>query len=297
MTVLPTRARRAVLTAQGLALGGAMTLAAVFGASAAQEAACAPMAGPMESAMQAAAAGTPVADLVGTPAAEDVTAAATAVVENFVACWNSGDLGGTLSLVTPNLLQTKFGVADAQAAEAALPELDLGPITPLEIGAVNTYDDGRVSIDVGYQVGDFAHVDGRWFLVEGEGGWLIDQEHLLPPDVEGDKAFVSFSIADDASPVAFDQRSDIAPIPVLVLHGINNGEERHVFHVVDLPDMEGTPMPGDLPEGGKVIGLLSIAPGDQEDLALVGLAEGVYAVVDPAVEGSVATISVATPAE
>ncbi|MGI9252667.1 MAG: hypothetical protein ACR2J8_02895, partial [Thermomicrobiales bacterium] len=173
----------------------------------------------------------------------------------------------------------------------------LGQLAISEIGDVSTYENGEASIDVGYTRGDVQHIDGRWYMIEKDGQLLIDHEHLLPPDVEGDKAFISYSVADDESPVGFDQRSEIAPIPVLVLHGTNNGEKNRVFVVHALPAMEGTPMPGELPEGGKIIGLVAVGPGEQEDLALVGLEPGLYAISDGAVDGSVATLTIAEPAE
>jgi len=223
-------------------------------------------------------------------------ARARAAAENAVACFNAGDLGAFLSAVTPHFLQTSFGVADAKAAEAALPEINIGPIVVTEWGDVNTYENGTASIDVGYSWGDHQHVDARWYMVESDGQLLIDDEHLLPPDVEGDKAFISYSVADDAGPVGFDQRSEIAPIEVVVLHGTNNGESARFFMVYALPAMEGTPMPGEMPEGGKLIGFVAVAPGEQEDLALSGLEPGMYAVSDSAVEGSVAVLAIAEPA-
>ncbi|MFM9108380.1 MAG: hypothetical protein ACKOWF_16970 [Chloroflexota bacterium] len=301
MPAIPSPARRAILSAQAIALGGALAIGAV--ASAAAAAAAAPVAQDaactaLTVAMPEMAAATPEAeqDLVGTAASEEVTAAATAAAENAVACFNSGDLGAFLSTVTPNFLQTSFGVADAKAAEAALPELNIGAISEVELSNAYTYENGQVSIDAHYNWGDHQHVDGRWYMVEVDGQWLIDHEHLLPPDAEGDKAFVSYSVADDASPVGLDQRSEISTIPVLVLHGINNGESHRFFTVHALPAMEGTPMPGEMPEGGKAIGFVAIAPGEQEDLALVGLEPGLYAISDSAVEGSVALLTITEPA-
>ncbi len=299
MPAIPHPARRAILTAQAVIVSGALGLGAVAGvmaAPAAEDAACVPPAAAIDMSAMGAATPEAEADLVATPASEDVTGRATAAVENFAACWNAGDLGAALALVTPHLLQSSFGVADAKAAEAALPELGLGQIEVLEIGNASTYDNGEASIDVGYKRGDHQHIDARWFMIEKDGQLLIDHEHLLPPDVEGDKAFVSFSVADDASPVGLDQRSEISTIPVLVLHGTNNGETTRVFTVQSLPAMEGTPMPGELPAGGTVIGAVAIAPGEQEDLALVGLESGMYALTDGAVEASVAVLTIAEPA-
>jgi hypothetical protein len=247
-------------------------------------------------------------ELAATPASDEIAARAAAAVDNFVACWNSGDLGATLALVTPNLLQGSFGLADAQAAEAALPELDLGALTLLETGEVATYDDGRAAIEVSYQRGDYQHVDARWFMVERDGELLIDQEEFLLPRPEGDQAVVGYTIADDATPVAFDQFTEVGPSPVLVLSGINNGAERHVVRLVMLGAVAGaaTPVageetaatvPAELVGEGTTVGLIALAPGAREDLALVGLPEGSYALVDDAVEGSAAALTIAAQPE
>ena len=309
--------RRAVLTVQAVALGGALGLGGLgLGLAAAQDAtpgtgACVPPAvGDTvgAEAMASPAAETVAAELAATPAGDEIVARAAAAVDNFVACWNSGDLGATLALVTPNLLQGCFGLADAQAAEAALPELDLGALTLLETGEVATYDDGRASIDVAYMRGDYQHVDARWFMVERDGELLIDQESLLPPRPEGDQAIVGYTIADDATPLAFDQFTEVGPSPVLVLSGVNNGAERHVVRLVRLAAAEAgaaTPVageevatvPAELVAVGTTVGLIALAPGAREELALVGMPAGAYALVDDAVEGSAAALTVAVQLE
>lgn len=291
--------RRAVLTAQALLVAAAVGLGAGFAPTVAQEASPAAMpvgecVPPPAMATAGAEGGmaTPraAADLVATPASVEVADRAVAAVANFVACWNAGDLGAALALVTPNLLQTSFGLADAQAAEAALPELDLGPITLLAAGDVATYEDGRAAVDVSYRRGDYQYVDARWFLVERDGELQIDQEQLLPPRPEGDQAVVGFTLTDEA-PVAFDQTTEIAAPPVLVVSGSNTGADPAIVHLLQLPAMAGTPMPGEVPADGKVIGFVAIAPGEREDVALVGLPAGTYAVVEPAAAGSVATLT------
>ena len=305
-----TPLRRAVLTAQAFALASALGLGG--GLAAAQDAtpgagACVPPA--IATTMGAAAMASPAAataDLEATPASDEIAARAAAAVDNFVACWNSGDLGATLALVTPNLLQTSFGLADAQAAEAALPELDLGAITLIETGDVSTYSDGRASIDVTYQRGDHQHVDARWFMVERDGQLLIDQEAFLPPRPEGDQAVVGYTIADDATAPAFDQTTEIGPSPVLVFSGVNNAAEHRVVRVVRLTSGGATPVadaagvpsvPAEQVAGGTTIGLIALEPGAREDLALVGLPEGTYALVDDAADGPAAVLVIAPQPE
>jgi len=316
--------RRAVLTARALALGGALGIGSLglgsglgLAAASAQDAtpgaaatACVPPAAGATTG--AAAMASPAADaaaLAATPASDEIAARAAAAVDNFVACWNSGDLGATLALVTPNLLQGSFGLVDAQAAEAALPELDLGDLTLLETGEVSTYDDGRASIDLAYQRGDIQHVDARWYMVERDGELLIDQEELLAPQPEGDQVVVAYAIADDASGPAFVAFSEIPAAPVLVLNGANNGAERRVVRVVRLPAADGaaTPVPGatagaatasaDQVAAGTTVGLIALEPGAREDLALVGLPEATYALVDDAPGGDAATLTVTAAPE
>jgi hypothetical protein len=312
-----TPLRRVVLTAQALALGGALGLGSLglgLATATAQEATpgsggCVPPAAGVAAGAEAVA--TPAAaagELAATPASDEIAARAAAAVDNFVACWNSGDLGATLALVTPNLLQGSFGLADAQAAEAALPELDLGALTLLETGEVATYDDGRAAIEVSYQRGDYQHVDARWFMVERDGELLIDQEEFLLPRPEGDQAVVAYAIADDATAPAFVQFSEIPAPPVLVLNGANNGAERHVVRVVRLFAADGmaTPVaggeaaaaaPAELVAEGTTVGLIALEPGAREDMALVGLPEGTYALVDDAVGGDAATLTVTAAPE
>lgn len=285
--------RRALPTTQALLLGGALGVGAAT-AALAQDAtpgagACVPPAA--TTATGAMASPAAAGDLAATPASDEIAARAAATVDNFVACWNSGDLGATLALVTPNLLQGTFGVADAAAAEAALPELDLGAITLLETGTVNTYDDGRASIDVTYLRGDYQHVDARWYMVEQGGDLLVDQEELLVPRPEGDQAVVGYAIADDGSAPVFDAYTEIPPSPVIVLSGVNNGTEPRVVRLVRLQgnDLAATPVPGeaavpsvsaDIVALGQTVGLVTIEPGAREDLAQVDLPEGVYALDD-----------------
>ena len=257
--------------------------------------AASPMASPVAEA-------TPVADAaapVGTPVDDQALAdEVMSAVENFINCWNAGDLGAAFALATPNLLQAQLGVADAAQAEASLADVELPLFTILEAGDVQSHDDGRVSSHVVYMLGEHQYSDSRWYFVRAGDHLLLDEVQQLRPQPEGDTAVVSFSVADDATPVAFDQFSEIPTTDVVILYGVNNGAERHIFTVVRLPEgMTGTPEPGAMPPtDAEFVGRISLGPGEQQELALVNLPPGTYVLFDIAVEGSAATLTVTEPA-
>ena len=239
-------------------------------------------------------AGEPVATVVHDNA---LAAEVVAAVGSVASCWNAGEVAAVLRLVTPNFLQTQLGAGDFAEAEAALAGADPPRLTILDTDAVQTYVDGRVSIDVISMLGEHQYDHARWYLVESEDRFLLDEVQQLLPRPEGDTTLIGFSIADDSSPVAFDQRSEIAAAPVVILHGVNNGAERHLFTIVRLPEgMAGTPVPGALPPANaEFVGRLSLEPGEQQGLTLVNLTPGTYLLFDPAVEGSAATLTITEP--
>jgi hypothetical protein len=273
-----------------------------------------PAAGPCE-----APEGTPqiAASPVASPVAADAAPAATpvddealiddavAAAENLANCWNAGDLDAVLGLVTPNLLQTKFGVADAEEAADVLGGMEeLPPYTILEVGDVQAYDDGRASLDLDYLLGDHQYTAARWYMVEADGQLLIDEEELLlpQPDVEA-SSVIGVLFADDESPVAFGEGADeetggreVALLPAIVLNADNTaGTERRFLSVVQVLDESATPTAGELPEG-EFVAQIGLAPGDQADVALVNLQPGTYAIGEPGGESIPLTITEADAA-
>jgi len=171
----PTPLRGAARTLGGLALGGVLALAGVAGvfAQGTPETGAGMMASPASGDCIAPDADTTglaspaadAADAMATPGDTALLDEAVAAATNLAICWNAGDLTGVLASVTPNLLQTKFNVADAAEAEEALAGMELPPYSILEVGEVNTYDDGRASLDIIYLLGDYQYVDARWYMV------------------------------------------------------------------------------------------------------------------------------------
>ncbi len=198
---------------------------------------------------------------------------------NYIVCWNSDNGPAVVSLSTTNRLAEAYGSTDPYQAMETLGTVEL-PIHVITGDNVRVYEDGRASVDLFYQRGEYGYVDSRWFWVQDGDHWRFDQEVSLPPTVEGDKAYVSYSIADDTSPVVFDQRNTIAAPPVLVLHGTNNGAGPQRLYVYQLPAVpgEGETLEA-LPEKSVQVACIQIKPGDQVDMALVGLPEGAYGIV------------------
>lgn len=290
------RAARALTLAAGLALIGVVGAGAQATPSAglmaspaagpcqapngsAAAPAASPMASPVSPAEATAPAGTPVSDQT---LIDEAVAAAT----NVANCWNAGEVDAIVGLVTPHLLQTRFGAADADQGRQLLGSMQLPPIAVISTGDVQTYDDGRASLDFVYMLGDHQYTNARWYMVDTGNGLLIDEEQLLTPnpDVEA-STVLGVSFAADDSAAAFDQGADettggreVTVLPAIILHGTNNGTKTRFLSVVHEADgAAGTPAAGAMPHG-EFVAQFAIAPGDQADVALVNLEPGTYAV-------------------
>jgi hypothetical protein len=235
---------------------------------------------------------------LATPAEASTAQDAIAAATNIANCFNAGDLDALIASVTPNLLQEQFGASDPAAVKAAIAAALGGQPAPkiaiVSTGDANTYEGGNVSLDIVYMLGDHQYVNARWFMIPADRYLILDHEQLLLPHPEGDTTIISYSIADDSTSVAFDQSTQIPQAPVTMLHGINNGAKRHIFQVVKLEEGAGTPAAGETPQG-EFIGRISLAPGEQQDMALVGLQPGTYLLYDTGVPGSMATLTIAPP--
>ena len=244
-----------------------------------------------------------------TPVDEQSTReAAEAAAENLMVCYNAGDLAAVASLVTANLLQGKFGFGSLEEAAAGLSGMELAPFGLIEFGDVASYADGRVSIELTYMVGQYQYVEARWYMVMEGDALLIDEEELLlpQPDVESLTA-LSFAITDDTTPLAITSARSVPAPEALVVHGRNLGAEQHIVTMYRVPDeAAATPVAAaeELPADAEFVGQLALGPapqpgvateGFEADMALLGLTEGTYVLVDPAVEGSVATLTLTEP--
>jgi hypothetical protein len=216
---------------------------------------------------------TPV--VVGTPADEATAAEATAAAQNIVNCIVSGDFESALALMTTDFLLEQFGTGNPYdvLAEGGLEGIAFGNFTA---GNVMTYDDGSVSVDVTYMQTEVQFVAERWFFIQDEGFWKIDSLESLPPQPEGDTAVLG---------VIMDEYSFTPNVPsveaqeVVIFHGVNQGAEPHEMVVVQLPEgvtVEQLLEDESLFEQVEFYGFAFFEPGEEGDLALVGLEPGVY---------------------
>lgn len=253
---------------------------------------CVPGAGDAGSAVAA----TPVAVDSATPAATDVADAVTAAADNVINCYNAVDVDGLVTLISGNLVADKFG--------GALPETLL-PYTVLGYGDVNTYEDGRVGVQIQYLAGDYQYVTAIWVFVDMDGDYVLDEEVLQTSQPDGDAVIKGFSVADDL-PVNFAQGGTTSFFEVVSLQGNNTSTTQRVFElyylgavdtatpVVDATDPSTAAQ--DVPGDATLVGVVSLAAGELGDIALVNAAIGNYLLVDTS-DGTVANFSVTEAVE
>ncbi|MDP9368966.1 MAG: hypothetical protein M3Q03_11920 [Chloroflexota bacterium] len=257
------------------------------------------------------AAGEEATEPEGTPVEGEEADAAIAAIENFVHCYNAGDFESVLTLVTDNFIETELGFADRDEAAEMMGEMmeaeQVPQFTLLSADNVQSYDDDRLSVDAVYLQGEYQYVDSTIFLVMNDDDELfLDAESYNLPQPEGDSTVVGVSIADDTTPLAFDQAADeetgnrtITPFEVINIFVTNSGAEAHNIVVLRTEEgAVGTPVAeGGVPEGDEFVGQLMLDPGEQATMALLNLPEGEYVIFDPAVEGSAVVLAVAAAEE
>jgi uncharacterized cupredoxin-like copper-binding protein len=253
------------------------------------------------------AAATPEA---GTPADEATAAAITAAVDNYAACYNTGDPAKYVALWTEYNMMEQYGSANPYDSIAGESE---GPPFTAELVSISnpmTYADGRVSAEIEAILGGhwFRH-ETMFFVQDGE-YWKLDEEVILQPEPEGDTAVVGVALGAPDNEYSITPNADaVNPSPVLIFHATNGGQEAHELIVLRLP--EGADPKG-LLDGSLsfdqvqfIGGVFDLAPGDSQDLALVNLDPGTYTLIcffpspdgtPHAALGMIATFTVNAPA-
>jgi hypothetical protein len=234
---------------------------------------------------------------VGAAADEATTAAVMGVLENYVACYNegqaSGDPGLYVALESQNYVESQ-GYAtryDRVADELGSP---FPTATLLDANNVQTWDDGRVSVDAQVLVGEYWLNHWQIFFVQGEDGtWLYDEQVNLPAQPDADFVAINglnITETKDESTgdityafVSYSGSWDFPQTEAIVFNIMNSGEEAHEAILVQLP--EGADPMGIL-DGSidmsqvKFIGVAApILPGTSEDLAVLNLPVGTYTLV------------------
>jgi hypothetical protein len=213
----------------------------------------------------------------GTPADDATTAEAQAGAQNIINCLVSGNLEGAAALLTPNFVQSYFGVPTVYDALArgSLEDAPYGEGT--EVGDVLTYDDGSVSVDVLYPQSQYQTAAERWFLVQNGEYWKIDNiQPIDAPAPEGDTAVVGVVMTE----YAFTPNvPSVVTMPVITFHLQNQGAEDHEMVLLRLPEgvtIEEALEDPALNEQIEFIGFGFAAPGEESDAHFVGLEPGVY---------------------
>ncbi|MDQ3514129.1 MAG: hypothetical protein M3462_10795 [Chloroflexota bacterium] len=231
-----------------------------------------------------AAAGTPE-PLTGTPVDASVEEEVIAAAQNFVFCYNAGDIETLGQLVTPNLLLDLFGIEDPATAGDVLAEAELLPITVLGLGDVQSYEDGRFGLNLQYLLGDYQVVAATHYFVEVDGQYLVDEEKYDAAILDGDSTLVSLLVSDDA-PLKFDQGADdagnreVPSLPLVNAYINNTSTSQQIYQVYALAaGSEATPISEGVADDAMLVGRLSLAPGEAATMYLTQLPIGGYAIV------------------
>jgi len=220
----------------------------------------------------------------GTPADEATAAEITAAVENYVACFDSGDPAKYVALETENYWEENYGSGNPYDAVASESE---GPSFTAELVSISnpmTYSDGRVSAEIEVVLGGHWYVHEIMYFVQDGEYWKLDQEVELAPEPEGDTAVVGVQLGSPEDEYTIIPNATSATqSPVLIFHATNAGQEAHELLVLRLPE-GADPMgllDGSVPfEQVEFIGaVFDIQPGGSQDLALVNLDPGDYTLI------------------
>ncbi len=225
--------------------------------------------------------------------ADDPTAAAIlGAVENYFACYNEGQATGDPGLYVA-LESDAFVASQGYASRYDEVADEMGsPFPTVELlgaGTALTWSDGRVSADVQALVGPHWYNEWRWFMVEVDGVWMLDERVDLPPRPDVDFVTVNginlTEATDDAGNItyAFESRSgswEFTQTQAMVFNFTNTGVEPHEALLVQLPEgadpmgiLDGSVSFEDVTFFG---GVFDIMPEESVDLTMIDLAPGTY---------------------
>ena len=253
-------------------------------------------------------------EMVGTPADDATVEAATAAVNNLVACFS--DPANAASVVTLNRGQTHpfGGYATIEEAMADGFFEDIPYAAGVEVGDVVTYDDGSIGVDIQYMVSQYQTAGETWNLVDEGGTWKLNAVADDRVEVDGDSQAVGVNLGEneDGSYFATPNSTSAPETDVLIFQAINleTNVEPHELVVVQVPEgvdpmglLDGSVSEEDI----TFIGFVVVPnPGDRADMTLVGLPAGMYTLLcffpspegEPhAAGGMIAPFEVTAPAE
>jgi hypothetical protein len=246
--------------------------------------------------IEGAEASTPGALLLATPIAtpaaapdilhDELSAAANAVA----ACLSAGDSATVIELAGERYLGQLFGSSvplSASDYQAITAELRPVPVRIESVEEATLTDNDRAAAVVTQVVGNQV-LRATWFFERAPRGarradqnpWKLSYERALPIEIPANATDVDVELSD------YDIRMDSTELggPVVVLRGENVAQEDHEMLVLklengattdDLLQATGPDLPPDILFSGEV----PVRGGQQQDLLLVDLEPGVYAVI------------------
>lgn len=218
---------------------------------------------------------------VGTPAEGDEGEEIIAAVENLIGCVNGGNTEGAAALLTTDYMMAEFGTGNPYDVVMFLEGFSFGEVT---VDNPQTYEDGSVSADIQYQGSQYQITKERWYLVDEDGTLKLNDDSLETPEFDGDTAVIGVLLGEneDGSYYITPAVTSVTESEGLILHGKNEGVEPHEIVAFALP--EGADPAGLLDgsiaeEDVEFYGQISLNPGEEGDLLLVGLPAGVMTLV------------------
>jgi uncharacterized cupredoxin-like copper-binding protein len=227
----------------------------------------------------------PAEEPVGTPAEGADAEAIIAAANGAIACVNGGDIEGAVALMTTDFMMSEFGTGNPYDVVMILEGFAFGDAT---VENPQTYEDGRVSVDVSYMASQYQLAGETWFLEQDGEFWKLDESTLYTPNYDGDSAIVGVQLTQEegeggAMTYAITPNApSVVETEVLLLHGINFGTEPHEIVMFKLPEgadpmglLDGSIAESDV----EFLGQISLEPGEEGDMVLMGVPAGVYTLV------------------
>jgi len=211
-----------------------------------------------------------------TPADDATTAEATAAATNLANCVNGGNIEGGVALMTTHFMETLFGTGNPYDV---IPNFQGQQFNNFATGAVSSYADGSVSVDVSFMQTKYQFVAERWTFKKDGQYWKIDDLATLSPQPEGDTAVIGYTLTEYAFTAV--GATEVTAMPVLLLHGSNQGVEPHEMVVLKLPEgitFDQVMADSSLESKVEFIGQTFFEPGHEGDLSLVNLPPGTYTI-------------------
>jgi hypothetical protein len=205
------------------------------------------------------------------------------LTNNLVACQNDRDWGALFRLVTPALLSQLVDTDDLDlarerfetlAAHGYLPLIDHVGISETEI----THRRGVASTVVSWQEGN-ALKRQRWSFVGSDDGWRLDGVEQLDPAFTPPAAGIVIEILQGSMLAA---RAEIIDPGTIVLELFNKTGQAQTVEILEVPagatpsDLISTIASRDAMP--RLVGYLRLEPESVNQLPLVELEDGVYAI-------------------